>query len=79
MDKKRINVEAFRINQEEKEAITEVLDSGRISEGVKVKKFERQWAEYIGIKYCIATSSGAGALICALTALKYYKNLKEVR
>ncbi len=77
MDKRRINVGDFRIDKEEREAITEVLDSGRISEGIKVREFERQWAEYIGTKYCIATSSGAGALICALTALKYYKNLKE--
>ncbi len=67
----------FRINKEERKAINEVLDSGRISEGTKVREFERRWAEYIGTKYCTATSSGAGALICALTALKYYKNLKE--
>lgn len=77
MDKKRINVGDFRIDREERKAINEVLNSGRISEGAKVREFEKRWAEYVGTKYCIATSSGAGALICALTALKYYKNLKE--
>ncbi|HDY66913.1 MAG TPA: DegT/DnrJ/EryC1/StrS family aminotransferase [Candidatus Scalindua sp.] len=77
MGKRRINVGDFHIGREEREAITEVLDSGRISEGTKVREFERRWAEYVGTKYCIATSSGAGALICTLTALKYYKNLKE--
>lgn len=76
MVKKRINVGDFRIGKEEREAINKVLDSGRISEGVKVREFEQQWAQFIGTKYCIATSSGAGALICALTALKYYKDLK---
>ncbi len=77
MDKRRVHVGDFRIGKEEREAINEVLDSGRISEGIKVREFEKSWAEYIGTKYCIATSSGAGALICALTALKYYKNLQE--
>lgn len=74
---KRIQVGDFRISQEGRKAINEVLDSGRISEGAKVREFERRWAEYIGTGHCIATSSGAGALICALTALKYYKNLKS--
>lgn len=60
MDKRRIGVGDFRIGKEEKEAINEVLDSGRISEGAKVREFERRWAEYIGTKYCVATSSGAG-------------------
>ena len=77
MGKRRINVGDFHIGREEREAINEVLDSGRISEGAKVREFEQQWAQFIGTRYCIATSSGAGALICALTALKYYKNLKE--
>lgn len=48
MSKRRINVEDFRIDKEEKEAINEVLDSGRISEGAKVREFERRWADYIG-------------------------------
>lgn len=77
MDKRRINVGDLRIDREEKEAINKILDSGRISEGKNVREFEKRWAEYVGTKYCVATSSGAGALICALTALKYYKSLKE--
>ena len=77
MNKRRVNVGDFRIGREEREAINEVLDSGRISEGKKVREFEKKWAEYIGTKYCIATSSGWGALVSGLTALKYYKNLKN--
>lgn len=77
MDKKRVPVGYFRIDKEEREAVNEVLDSGRISEGRKVREFEKKWAEYIGTKYCIATSSGWGALVSGLTALKYYKNLKN--
>lgn len=77
MNKRRVNVGDFRIDREEREAINEVLDSGRISEGKKVREFERKWAEYIGTKYCVVTSSGWGALVLGLTALRYHKNLEN--
>lgn len=72
---KRIHVGDFRIGEEEKRVINEVLDSGRISEGPKVREFEKNFAEYIGTKYAIALNSGTSALIAGLTALKYNKNL----
>lgn len=71
----KIRVGDFQINEEEKRAIIEVLDSGRLSEGPKVKEFESKWAEFIGAKYCISTSSGSGALMVGLTAIKYKHNL----
>src|SRR3972149_4322868 len=74
---RKITVGDFRLGEEEKAAINEVLDSGRISEGRRVREFEREWAKFVGTKYCIATSSGAGALITGLTALKYLKNFKK--
>ena len=77
MKKIRIRVGDFILEEEEKKAIKEVIDSGRLSEGVKVNKFEKSWAKFIGVKYCVATSSGSGALITGLTALKYLKNLKN--
>ncbi len=64
--------------QEEKKAINDVLDSGRISEGKKVKEFENIWAKYLKSKYCVATSSGSGALITGFTALKYYYKLPAI-
>ncbi|MBU3965154.1 DegT/DnrJ/EryC1/StrS family aminotransferase [Patescibacteria group bacterium] len=73
--KKIITVGDFKIGKEEKKAISEVLVSGRLSEGLKTAEFERMWAEFIETRYCIATSSGSGALITALTALKYLYNL----
>ncbi len=42
--KKRISVGGFQINKEEKAAINEVLDAGRISEWKKVKEFENLFA-----------------------------------
>lgn len=54
----------------------DVLDSGRLSEWQKVREFEQKWAKFIGTRYCIATSSGAGALISVLTAFKHKLGLK---
>jgi CDP-6-deoxy-D-xylo-4-hexulose-3-dehydrase len=71
----RVRVGDFKIGEEEKQAINEVLDSGRISEGKKVREFEKEWAKFIGTKYTIALSSGTSALIAGLAALKYYKEL----
>jgi dTDP-4-amino-4,6-dideoxygalactose transaminase len=67
--KKRISVGDFQINEEEKAAINEVLDAGRISEWKKVKEFEKLFADYIGTKYCITVNSGTSALIIGLSAL----------
>lgn len=72
---KRIQVGDFKIGREETKAIMDVLKSGRISEGPRVRQFESEWAKFVGTKYCVATSSGSGALITGLTALKYKYNL----
>lgn len=71
----RVRVGDFRIGNEEKKAINDVLDSGKITEGEKVREFEKEWAYFIGTKYAIAVNSGTSALIASLTALKYHKNL----
>lgn len=72
MTSEKIPVGDFRLGEEEKLAIKEVLDSGRLSEGQKVREFEQAWAKFVGTKKAIATSSGTAALICGLTALKYH-------
>lgn len=77
MIRKQILVGTIEISQEEKTAINEVLDSGRISEGIKTREFEQKWAEFVTTKYCVATSSGSGALITALMALKYLYKLES--
>jgi len=76
MKRIRIRVGDLKIEDAGKKILKEVIDSGMISEGKMVNKFERTWAEFVGTKYCVATSSGAGALIAGLTALKYFMNLK---
>jgi CDP-6-deoxy-D-xylo-4-hexulose-3-dehydrase len=75
----RISVGEFRIDRAERNAINKVLDSGRISEGETVRKFEEEWAKYIGTTYAIALNSGTSALIAGLTALKYNRNGQKIR
>jgi len=74
---RQISVGDLKIGQEEKRAINEVLNSGEISEGPKTREFEQKWAEFVNTKYCVATSSGDGALITALTTLKYSYKLEN--
>ena len=71
----RVRVGDFRLGEEERKAINDVLDSGKISEGEKVREFEKEWANFIGTKYSIAVSSGTSALIAGLIALRYREEL----
>ena len=64
-----IQVGDLKIGNDEKNAINQVLDSGRISEGEKVREFEYKWADFVGTKYSVATSSGTGALLVGLNSL----------
>lgn len=63
-----INIAKPDIGEEEKKAVLEVLDSGIIAQGPKVKEFEERFAEYIGVDYAVATTSGTTALHLALMA-----------
>jgi dTDP-4-amino-4,6-dideoxygalactose transaminase len=57
------------IGDEEIEEVVKVLKSGFIAQGPKVAEFEEKFAEYIGVKHAVATSSGTTALHTALLAL----------
>lgn len=57
-----------QIGEEEKLAVLEVLESGMLAQGPRVRAFEEAFAEYCGVKYAIATSSGTTALHVALLA-----------
>ncbi len=73
---RRVQVGYFRIDKEERQAVIEVLDSGHISEGKKVRDFEVRFANYIGTKYAIALSSGTSALVAGLLALIHSGKIK---
>jgi dTDP-4-amino-4,6-dideoxygalactose transaminase len=50
-------------------AVNEVLSSGFLVQGEKVKAFEQKIAEFIGCKYAIAVSNGTSALHLSLLSL----------
>jgi dTDP-4-amino-4,6-dideoxygalactose transaminase len=52
-----------------KKTFSDVLDSGWFILGNQVKEFEKNFAAYVGSKYCIGVASGLDALILALKAL----------
>ncbi len=54
--------------EEEERAVIEVIRSGWITQGPKTEEYERELAEYFGVKYAIATSSGTTALHLAYIA-----------
>lgn len=67
------------IGDEEKRAVMEVLDSGVLSQflatwspefmgGPHVKKLEREWAEYFGVKHAIGVNSATSGLYAAVGA-----------
>lgn len=50
-------------------AILQVLDGGTYILGPEVEAFEREFAQYLGVKHCVGLSSGLEALHVALRAL----------
>jgi perosamine synthetase len=63
-----ISIAKPNIGDEEKQAVMEVLDSGIIAQGPRVKAFEEAFAEMCGTAHAIATTSGTTALHVALLA-----------
>jgi dTDP-4-amino-4,6-dideoxygalactose transaminase len=63
-----INMAKPQIGEDEKQAVLEVLDSGIIAQGPRVKAFEEGFAAMCGTKHAIATTSGTTALHVALLA-----------
>ena len=57
------------IGEEEKTAVINVLKSGMLASGPRTEEFEKKFAEYVGTKYAIATTSGTTALHLGLLAL----------
>ena len=57
------------IDTEEFKAVQDVLESGWITTGPKVKQFELEFAKYIGVKHACAVSSCTAAMHASLVAL----------
>ncbi len=52
-----------------KEKIFDIIEKGSFVLSEEVANFEREWANYIGTKYCIGVNSGTDAISLALRAI----------
>lgn len=58
--------------------ISEVLKRGDFILGREVKKFEKEFASYIGAKYCVGVASGTDAILLSLRALNISKGSEVI-
>jgi perosamine synthetase len=68
-DTESIELAKPEIGPREEELVTEVLRSGRLSLGPMGERFERAFAEWLGVEDAVAVSSGTGGLHLGVRAL----------
>ena len=57
------------VTDDEIQSVVETLRSGWLTTGPKVKRFEQDFAEYLGCRHAVAVNSGTAALHLALEAI----------
>ena len=57
------------MDDDEKKELISVINSGWFTEASKTKKFEKMFANFVGVKYACAVTSGTAALYVGLKAL----------
>ena len=57
-----------QIDEDEKKAVADVLESGMIAQGPKVLEFEKEFTSVINSNHAVAVSSGTTAIHLALVA-----------
>ena len=57
------------VDQEMKDRVLEVIDSGQYILGKQCKDFEKEFAQFVGVKHAVLTSSGTSAIFLCLKAL----------
>ena len=58
------------IGPEEIAAVTEVLESGMIAQGKRVKELEDAWADFVGVRHAIAMGNGTLALMAIFAGIR---------
>ena len=58
------------IEEDDIQAVVEVLKSDYLTTGPKIEQFERAVADYVGVKYAVAVSNGTAALHAACAAIE---------
>ena len=59
------------LGKQEQQAVSKVLESGYVAQGLEVKKFEDEFCDFLGLpeQHAVALSSGTSALFVALWSL----------
>ncbi|MDP2704195.1 MAG: DegT/DnrJ/EryC1/StrS aminotransferase family protein [bacterium] len=72
---KHIPISTPHIGEEEKKYVVDALEKGEVSgtSGEYISKFEKEFSNYVGCEYGIATTSGTTALHLALASLNIGK------
>jgi len=65
----RVKFHIPSVGKEEEDAVLEVLRSGWLTTGKKVREFEENFATFVGAKHAIAVSSATAGLFLSLKAL----------
>ena len=63
-------------DQEEFDAIHNVMASGNLTMGQEVREFEREFAQAMGAKYAVMFNSGSSANLAMVFALRYSEDHK---
>jgi len=66
------------IDEEDKRAVLDVLESDFLTQGPKVEEFEQAICKYTGAKYCVAVSNGTAALHLAVACLDIKKGYEGI-
>ena len=67
--RRNVTFGTIRIPELSKQLIMEALETTRISSGAYVRRFERRFAEMVGVQAAVAVSSGTDADVLALAVL----------
>jgi UDP-4-amino-4,6-dideoxy-N-acetyl-beta-L-altrosamine transaminase len=57
------------IDEDDIQAVVEVLKSDHLSQGPKIEEFEKKMADFTGARFCVAVASGSAALHLAVKAV----------
>lgn len=66
---KHIQIARPYIDDNDIDGVIQVLKSGQLALGPKLKEFEKRFAKYVGVRYACAVSSGTAALHLGVKAL----------